>query len=213
MRYIKPLRIPIYQIPSKRYIKEDQADEFFQNRLVVEEKMDGTMKHIKIDKFILHVEDLLHRKTIPYRVPARYALFDIYDIEEKLILGRDDRIAVFKDLVKINPALGYQIFHVPELDRGKFNWREDPIRIADSPSRFADQKMQSRKMEGVVFKLEQTIKITEEIVKYLKIINAKFVNDEFYRNMQPQKITGYNVIDPSVLLILENQSHMIKDIL
>ncbi|MEM4384929.1 MAG: RNA ligase family protein [Candidatus Anstonellales archaeon] len=213
MRYIKPLRIPIYQIPSKRYIKEDQADEFFQNRLVVEEKMDGTMKHIKIDKFILHVEDLLYRKTIPYRVPARYVLFDIYDIEEKLILGRDDRIAVFKDLVKINPALGYQIFHVPELDRGKFNWREDPIRIADSPSRFADQKMQSRKMEGVVFKLEQTIKITEEIVKYLKIINAKFINDEFYKNMQPQKITGYNVINPSVLLILENQSHMIKDIL
>ncbi|MEM2526599.1 MAG: RNA ligase family protein [Candidatus Anstonellales archaeon] len=214
MRYIKPLRIPIYQIPSKKYMKEEQADELFRSRLVVEEKLDGNMIYRPVGRWILYLEDLYHRRTIPYRIPARYALFDIYDIEEKLILGRDDRIAVFEDLVKIDPALKYQIFHVPELERGVFNWREDPIKIADSPSRFADQKMQSRKMEGVVFKLEQTIKITEEIIKYLKIVNAKFVNDEFYRNMQPEKITGLNVIDPScVSTERKNQSHMTKEIL
>lgn len=199
--YVKPLRLPLYNIPSKKYMTEQQADQLFKNRLVVEEKMDGTFSFIAIGKFILFLEDLYRRKTVPYMVPARYALFDIYLKENGkiYILGRDDRLEVFKELLRRDPKFQYSIFMVPELERGTFKWRDDTKRIASDRSRYYDPKAPHRFMEGVVFKLENTVELTAEIREYQKIIGAKFVNDEFYQNMSAEKFTGLNRIDPRLI--------------
>ncbi|MCX8154215.1 MAG: hypothetical protein N3C61_00035 [Candidatus Micrarchaeota archaeon] len=58
--------MPIYTIRSKRYLTDDQADEFFKNRIIVEEKMDGTYRMYRLKNFLLHFEDLLERTESKY---------------------------------------------------------------------------------------------------------------------------------------------------
>lgn len=189
MNYKKPYRLPIGEkIQSKKYLTEKQADELFSKKLIAEEKLDGTYKSFIIDNFILHTEDMLYRKTIPYIIPARYYVFDIYDLENKLILGRENKEKVFKELLNKYYDLRYRLFLSRIIAEGYFNWRKDPIELAKRPSPYTNYMM-----EGVVFKLAEDIKIEEA-----KIINAKFVNAEFYNNFSPQKIKGKNIINPNL---------------
>ena len=82
--YPKPLRLPVGKpIQSKRYLTPEEAASLFEYPLIVEEKMDGTQHFLVWGKLVLFVEDLYFRKTVPYRVPARYALFDVFDRERR----------------------------------------------------------------------------------------------------------------------------------
>lgn len=194
LKYVKPLRLPIRIIQSRRYLTEEQTDEFFKNRLIVEEKMDGIYGMYKIEDFLLHFEDLLYSKTIRYRVPARYALFDIYDLKNGLILSRKNRMELFSELSKIyyNNKIISNMFVIPiitHLEPG-FDWRNQTKNIAGERSKYSQEMM-----EGVVFKIDDDVRLDEDVINYRRIVNAKFVNAEFYGKMGPEKITGRNIID------------------
>jgi hypothetical protein len=77
------------KIAEKRYLKADEARFLLGQRVMVEEKMDGKPVAFETKRFTLFAEDMKTRHSINYRVPARYALFDVYDNERGLFLGVD----------------------------------------------------------------------------------------------------------------------------
>lgn len=194
MMYIKPLRLPIGErIRSKKYMTEAQADRLFQNRLWVEEKMDGTHRVIELDNMLLFVEDMLYRKTVSYIVPARYCVFDIYDLKNRMILGRESKEKVFKTLLETYPILVSKLFLVRAiayLEPGT-DWKTIP-NLARQRSLYVQEGL----MEGVVVKLADDVRFDD--IKKDDVISGKFINNEFYLNMKPNKISGKNRIDPSL---------------
>ncbi len=191
MIYIKPLRLPIgHRIKSKKYMTEAQANDLFSNHLVVEEKMDGKHTAITLDGLILFVEDLKYRRTIPYVVPARYCLFDIYDLKRQLILGRSSKEMVFYMLLEKYPELINKMFLVRKIaDLGpNIDWKTVIPKLAAQSSPYVEHGM----MEGVVVKLAHDT----PILNIPNPISGKFINQEFYNRMTPSKITGMNKINP-----------------
>jgi len=96
-KYTRPIRLPLGKIDfSKRYMDREAMYDILNVGAVVEEKMDG--KHTKSvrNPFVFFSEDLLVRKRVAYRVPGRFAIFDIFDKEKGLFLAPDEKMELVK---------------------------------------------------------------------------------------------------------------------
>ncbi|MEM4295571.1 MAG: hypothetical protein QXS91_02065 [Candidatus Anstonellales archaeon] len=211
-KYKKPLRLPIGDKQyGKRYLREDEAERLFSFRLIAEEKFDGTMHEIDTQEFKFYVEDMKYRKTIPYRIPARYAVFDILDKRATIFLRRDDKERLVIDIIKgriwAYRHLADKLFIVPLIEAGKFSISEVP-KLADMCSYYGHGK--NVPIEGIVFKIDAAISILESYPFSAKYVRADFIDKI---NSSDKKISGLNVISSSIPMILsyKNQSAKIKN--
>lgn len=83
--YPKPLRFrpnntrkPVMPDKDRRYL--------FSGAVVVEEKMDGKQLIVEGRRYVFCAEDLWKRHSISYAVPARFMVFDMFDLENGYFL-------------------------------------------------------------------------------------------------------------------------------
>ncbi len=207
--YPKPKRLPIGpRIKGKEYIAEKDLTWLFKSRLIVEEKMDGKQTYFETGKLILWCEDLQRKHSIKYRVPGRYALFNVFDRSMMQFLNRGQLLELWWDIKKgkavipgfEGPRMRPLIFPVPQVAIVK---GVTPLQVASliAPSVYAINKKNRdpAPMEGLVVKQDRT-------QFYFEFITGKIVREEFERGIT----TNYrdlpredNIIDPSVPLVLD----------
>lgn len=81
-----------------KYMGQEQMCLLLSGEVLVEEKMDGKTEHFENSDFVVFAEDLKQTHSIRYRIPARYAIFDIYDKEEGVYLPRDAKEDAYRDI-------------------------------------------------------------------------------------------------------------------
>ncbi|MHA1859729.1 MAG: hypothetical protein ACTSVF_01355 [Candidatus Asgardarchaeia archaeon] len=168
--------------------------------MVIEEKMDGKLSYFRWNDYHIFAEDLSIRHTIPYRVPARYALFDVQLGDE--YLSRDDMVDFYLRLRKSSEFLInvetkdkvsiFNFFIVPELSRGLFEMKDLPGFLS-MYSYYSEGEL----IEGVVVKPLLTRFITEP--------TGKLVREEFVSGITQSYLRSLlipNKIDPSRRILL-----------
>ncbi len=215
--YEKPKRFPIGFIrPDKKdtYLSDFETGLLLSGKVAVQEKMDGKPTFFKLDRWVLFAEDLKQRHSIPYKVPARFAVFDIFDVNRRVFLDDEDMRKLVMDLRKTNayltaldPSLytktitSQDLFPVLLVEKGKISLEELPKLIKRSP--YAKDKGY---MEGIVVKpLRELFEIEQ--------LRGKLVREEFTTNIKThylRKPASFNIIDPKVPIILSYEKEMVK---
>lgn len=207
--YPKPKRLPLGQrIKGKEYMGEKEMEWLFKSRLLIEEKMDGRQAYFETERFILWVEDLQRRHSIKYRIPGRYALFDVYDRKMMQFLNRDQKLQVWWDIhngkidiLNIDGKYNQRplIFPVPVIARTHSVLSEMASFIMPSAYAINKKGRDLQLMEGIVVKQDR-------VQFYFEYVVGKVVREEFekgictnYRNLPRED----NIIDPSVPIIFD----------
>jgi len=201
-RYPKPLRLNIgLRIGKKRYMSVADEKYLLSGKVIIEEKMDGKQTTVRSDdlRFIFCVEDLKTRHSIPYRVPARYAVFDMFSLKRGSFLSpeeKDYEIGFFlkhRDLLPAELSQG-GIFPVRQLASGVFTPTDLPNMITMSHYALDLKNHDPGFMEGIVVKPDREL-------FYEEYLSGKIVRTEFlkgitthYLRMRPE----YNEINPSL---------------
>jgi len=205
--YPKPKRLPVgKRIEGKEYLSKEDLEWLFKSRLIIEEKMDGRQTFFYNDKYIFWCEDMLRKHSIKYRVPGRYALFNIYNRKKMQFLNREQMLEIWEDL-KRGKILLYDyekrlarplMFPVPRIALVKDVPMESLVKYIGISAYAIDEKGQHTFMEGIVIKHDR-------IQFYFEFRPGKIVREEFekgitvnYRDLPYEE----NIIDPSVPLIL-----------
>ena len=81
-----------------KYMNQEQMRLLLSDEVLVEEKMDGKTEQFENNDFVVFAEDLKQTHSIRYRIPAIYAIFDIYDKEEGVYLPRDAKEGAYRDI-------------------------------------------------------------------------------------------------------------------
>lgn len=203
--YPKPKRFPLgpKKIKSKDYLNSDEMARLLRGKVAVEEKMDGTTICVCADKFLVFAEDLKIVHSIYYRLPGRYAVFDIFDTKRGLFLyydavrdlANDMRRGVLKT-ANIAPIL---FFPVPlvAIDHFELNAIPDLIGL----SAYArDHKTGERAfMEGIVVKPHRDL-FPEEF------LTGKLVRKEFTKGIHTSYLRlqrWLNAVDPTNTEVIE----------
>jgi len=188
--YPKPLRFPNHALPNKTAMTQKDAAHLLSGRLIVEEKMDGRQTSIGVDRFIICAEDLRRVHTIRYKVPARYAAFDVYDTRSGQFLDPTEkkRVIVFyskrSDFLPKSHSSG--IFQVMEIERGIFSL-DELEELIDRESKYSIVG----RMEGIVVKPARILFYDEHLTG--KIIRPEFeegIGDHYLR--RPAKLNQIN---------------------
>ncbi|MEM0438305.1 MAG: RNA ligase family protein [Candidatus Micrarchaeia archaeon] len=195
--YPKPVRFPLGpRIEGKPYLREAELKKLLSSRLVVEEKMDGRQTIIEIGNYVLCMEDLKRTHSIKYRVPGRYALFDVFEMSSQTFLDRDAKLQFWEDLVRgrIEHSLKMLIFPVACVSRpNALTLEQVPSLVRTSAYAIGDGGAPAL-MEGVVVKVDGKLPPAERLA-------GKFVRQEFTDGITVSYLDRpitYNIIDPSV---------------
>jgi len=180
-------------------------------RIIVEEKMNGTGVMFKADKgrFYILAEDLLIYKpglTGRYSIPARYALFDIFDRKTKRFVSFIEKEDIFlkikRNEISISEINSYNLFIVPLIAQGNYFKLDDIPQFLDFPSRYARDAVTGEPtyMEGVVVKPARALFLLEYEELVGKLIRNEYLFGESgisenYRRIRKQM---RNRIDPSL---------------
>ncbi len=200
-RYPKPLRFPVgKKVKRKRYMSQKDAEYLFSGRVIVEEKMDGKQSFIETDKFILWVEDLKVRHSIKYRIPGRYALFDVFDKSAGYFLDRSAKLQVWEDIQKGRIDVGSSlIFPVPLICKSSELSLSSVHKLVGISKYAIDRDGSRTHMEGIVVKPDRHM-------YYIEFLAGKIVRTEFLNGITDhylRKRRECNIIDPSIPVITE----------
>ncbi len=207
MRLTKPLRFPMYESSSnsmKRFLTPDEVD-FLENvEVVIEEKMDGKRMTFKYMDYFILAEDLSVTHSIPYRIPARFAIFDILYVGSSLpeYLPRDDWLNLYFRFRKLGVDLEllgdplttfpiYDFFVVPEVYRGFIHEEELPYFV--SRSYYADSYM-----EGIVVKPNMVRLLSDPMGKYVRPEFEDGITEHYLKS----RVKKHNVIDPNIIPLI-----------
>jgi len=184
---------------------------FDRQRIIVEEKMNGTGVMFKADKgrFYILAEDLLIYKpglTGRYSIPARYALFDIFDRKTKRFVSFLEKEDIFlkikRNEISISEINSYNLFIVPLIAQGNYFKLEDIPQFLELPSRYAKDPATHAPtyMEGVVVKPARSLFLLEYEELVGKLIRNEYLLGESgisenYRRIGKQM---RNIINPSL---------------
>jgi len=196
--YPKALRLlPSRYKNDKKSLSKEDARYLLSGKAIIEEKMDGKETLGKAEGYIVCCEDLKVRHSIAYRVPARFAVFDIFDMEREVFLDSEGKAEVtafyMKNLHLVSEPLSGGIFPVKQLGRGKFSI-EELQRITESISDYAFDPVsrEPEQMEGIVVKPDRELRYGEHI-------SGKIIRDEFEARISIHYIRKprvLNEIDP-----------------
>lgn len=206
--YFKPKRFTRHgmRIPPERahrHLSESDARYLLKGRVLVEEKMDGTpAAFLAGGTHIIFAEDLRRRHSVFYRIPARYCIFDIFDIRRGVFVFSEEKaelsMAVRDGKLKVEGASGADFFPVASLGAGVFTLAE-LVLMAEAISAYAKgEKGEPANMEGIVVKPDRDLYPEEQLRG--KIVRPEFDADidEHYLRLPEVR----NIIDPSTPLVL-----------
>lgn len=197
-RYPKPLRFPINDgIKYKRRLTDDDMRYLLSGRVAVEEKMDGKEKILKAGHFIICAEDMMLVHSVSYRIPRRFAVFDVFDEKRGLFLGPEGKADVVEFLQRTSSFLPKSaaagIFLVKKISEGKFSI-DQLNEMLDMLSDYAiTLDGQPGYMEGIV------IKPARELF-YEEHISGKLIRSEFEEGMgthylrEPRRLNAINPV-------------------
>jgi hypothetical protein len=201
----KPKRFDVHakKIAGSSYLDATDAAKLLSGKVVVEEKMDGKTARIETPHFTIFAEDLKVKHSVSYRVPARFAIYDVFDKKRGVILGLEGKIDVYRDLKNLpgffkdgvssdiraafSPA---SFFLVQILERGFFKLEELPPLIKIS-SYGAEKETW---MEGIVVKSIADAFPFE--LRSGKLVRTEFVEGIKVHYSRLKKF--FNIIDPAV---------------
>lgn len=209
LAYPKPLRIPIgaNRIPSKQYMPEKDLAYLLSGRVIVEEKMDGKFSFTFLGQFVLFAEDLKVRHSIAYRVPARFAIFDVFDTKREVFLDLDGKTQLVSELAARGHVLPDKwrgkVFQAPVLHNACVTAEELPLMVSESAYAFDPDTKRPALMEGIVVKPDRELLLPEHL-------SGKLVREEFEKgialNYMKEKLV-YNIVHPSFAALGRNLSH------
>jgi len=202
-KYEKTLRFNVGKhLKGKSYLKPDDERYLLSGRVVVEEKMDGRQAVVDSEKFIFCVEDLERRHSVAYRIPARFAVFDVVDKETHLFLARADKKEVVRYFMANRAQLPAQlsnggIFLVPLIEAGMFMVNDLAGLMKDRGVSAYAMNPDTREpsfMEGIVVKPDRCLLVMEQL-------RGKIVRTELLEGLtseQLRKTAAPNEIDRSL---------------
>ena len=221
--YMKPKRFPIGKIiesKKDKYLSLMDAKKLLNWEVAVEEKLDGKFTIFQNDKYVFFAEDMYTKHSIYYRVPGRYAIFDIYDKERKLLLKWETKTSITLDIRKgkiripnpnnramyINPKL---FFPVPLIDIGLYDMKELSNLIGISAYAINDEdKNKHTWMEGIVVKIHRDLFLVEHMAgKLVRIEFTEGITDNYLRKEEVR-----NIIDPKNTPIIISYNEKYKEI-
>ncbi len=198
-KYRKPKRFPYSWRPKhKRVLTKEEMNFLLNQRLVVEEKMDGKMTSICAGALRLFLEDLKYKHSIKYRVPARFVLFDILDMSRGVFLNRDDKVDVYNILLRKKHLLPEPLrtsgfFLVDEIARGVFTLEALEDLLDKITSRYV--LSEDKRPEGIV------VKPARELY-FFEYTAGKLVRPEFEDGIETHYLRRErerNIIDPRMI--------------
>ncbi len=201
VRYPAPRRLPVGERARGKeatYMPSEDAVFLLRGKVLVEEKMDGRSSKFSGDgaRFVVFAEDMKVRHSLKYRVPARFAVFDVFDVSKTRFLCRDGKADVFKSIrrgvVKVYGKSAGDFFLVQEVFRGRTTLEQLPGFIGLSAYAIGEDGRPAG-MEGIVVKPDRELYAAEFDVG--KLVRAEFqggITANYLR--QPRK---FNLIDPS----------------
>ena len=98
IKYFKPRRFPLNGKPlpeerANRHLNQEDSRYLLSGKVIVEEKMDGSpVSFIAGGRYRIFAEDLKMRHSLYYRVPGRYAIFDIFDYNRNVFVFPEERL-------------------------------------------------------------------------------------------------------------------------
>lgn len=208
VEYAKPRRLVMdgARIPegrAHRYLPEKDARYLLKGKVIVEEKMDGTPASFVVgNQYIAFCEDMRRRHSIAYRVPGRYAVFDIFDTKRGVFVFSEEKaelsLAIRKGLLRAEGAAPADFFPVAVVAHGVFVPAELPALMGISGYAFEPGTGKSAPMEGIVIKPDRDLYPEEQL-------RAKLVRPEFDREMDEHHLRRpevRNIIDPGTSIIV-----------
>jgi len=201
--YPKIRRLPMRYVPSSKrdtVMPKEIVKELFDQEVLIEEKMDGKVTRFDTKKGMLRIfcEDLKHVHSIRYRIPARFAVFDIFDTSRMMFLSDDEMddtfSAISRGIVKVHGPDGSNFFKIPVLAKGRFSMQDVPQFIEFSHYAIEKDSIMPAWMEGVVIKPSRLLLLPE-----LQRYGAKLVRKEFVKGITDNyhdRPTELNEINP-----------------
>jgi len=193
---------PPKQCKKEKIMSKEYTNDLLSQRVLVEEKMDGRSSMYISDKgeFRIFAEDLKYVHSLNYKVPARYAVFDIFDCNRHMFLCREHKEDVFNSLkkgtVRIYDQNPYNFFLASMITKGWFKLEEIPNLIGMSRYAYDPKKHDSIRMEGVVVKPDRELLMPE-----FKYLVGKCVRTDFSEKIIENYLTKnleLNEINPRV---------------
>jgi len=202
-KYEKTLRFNVgNRLKGKSYLKPGDERYLLSGRVIIEEKMDGRQAIFDTERFILCTEDLKDRRSVAYRIPARFAVFEVVDKDVHLFVPRGEKKEVVRYFMANRSLLPPQlsnggIFLVPLIETGKFTANDLANLVKDHGVSAYAMNPDTREpsfMEGIVVKPDRDLLTMEQL-------RGKIVRTEFLEGMtseQLRKSAGLNEIDRSL---------------
>jgi len=170
-------------------------------RVIVEEKMDGAPRSFSAGgKYLVFAEDLRHTGLVRYRIPGRYAVFDIFDYEKRVFLDYGDKAEITNDirkgLFRMDGLKPGEFFQVPPVNSGTFTDINEIILLMGNSAYAADfSTPRSALMEGLVVKPDRELFQEEQL-------RGQIVRREFMASSGLIIQNGENLIDPRVGVVM-----------
>jgi hypothetical protein len=154
-----PKRFPIKGaevVANGPYLRTVEVDYLLQYAVRITEKFDGNRIAVPAGRYVLTVEDMLDKKSIFYRVPARYAVYDIFDRRRALFLDSYGIRSVMKDIatasLKIDGVSPDSFFPVPLVAEGVYQVDEIPALLRNSEYAKDEDTGEAVLAEGIIIK-------------------------------------------------------------
>ena len=181
----KLLRLPVGFQPKKNPITSHQMHYLLHGRTIVEELMDGKpLKLISSDgRFMVFAGDILRSRSTCYRLPGRFAIFDILDTGRRLFINAEDKLELSMDIRKGRLRLGEassplapdSFFLVPRIACGRFVLA-DLLQFLDAVSPYARSEDCSTCISGKGIVVKPVASSFPETFYPGKIVRAELEN-------------------------------------
>lgn len=209
IKYFKPRRFPVNGRPlpeerAGRHLSKKDSEYLLSGKVIVEEKMDGSpVSFIAGGKYRIFAEDLKARHSLYYKVPGRYAIFDIFDYSRNLFVFPEEKIelalAVRKGSLRVDGNIASSFFPVPTIESGVFSSPEELVLLAGTSAYAINAETGGRgMMEGVVVKPYRDLYPEEQM-------RGKYVRPEFEDEISTHYLRmpySGNEINPGIGLVL-----------
>jgi hypothetical protein len=192
------------KFPENKLMSMEDAQKTFGQIVVVEEELDGKLVEFRTDRFFIYAKDMEYTYSIFYRVPARFAIIDIFDYRRMMFLCRDHKESVFeyikKGEIKIEKYSPEDFFLVPKICVGGLlleHMEHIPKLVRLSAYGYEKDTDKRVLMKGVVVKPNRELFLVE-----FKYCAGKYIREEFSDEAKVEhldlKPKGKNIIDPDV---------------
>jgi hypothetical protein len=201
LKYPRTLRLPLVNIEGKRVLGESETEKLFRGKVVVEEKMDGRTADFTAERYHIFAEDLRRQHSIFYKLPGRYAVFDVFDYQRGLFVIADEKLEIARDLrsgkLRVKDVDPILFFPIPRIATGNFTMEQIPPLVGISAYAYDKAKKQPACMEGVVVKPCRDL-FEEEFV------TGKLIRTEFREGIEVHYLNQPyrpNAINPKVQVV------------